>query len=106
MTEISNVIRELRESRSLTRPDLAKYSKVSRTHIWAIERGRIAPSLATLERLSSALGVGLGQLFSRSNAELLLEDDFIRAVHPFLRCLNDQQKQHLVKAIQAAPRIR
>ena len=104
MTRLSDTIRHLRESRGLTRPELARSSKVSRAHLWSIEHGKTSPSLATVEKLSATLNVGLGRMFSPSTDDLLLEDAFVRAVHPFLSQLNFQQRQQLVKVLQAAPR--
>ena len=104
MTTISQVIRHLRESRGLTRLELAHSSRLSRAHLWSIEQGKTAPSLATVEKLSATLNVGLGRMFNPSQDELLLEDAFVRAVHPFLRQLNCQQRRQLVKVLQAAPR--
>jgi transcriptional regulator with XRE-family HTH domain len=103
MTTLSDVLRHLRESRGLTRQELARLSGVSRTHLWGIETGMVGPSLATLEKLSDALDVGLARLLSQPNDELLLEDQFVRAVRPFLRRLNHQERVHLLNTLAAAP---
>ena len=104
MTRLSNVIRELRQSRSMTRPELARLSKMSRSYLWHIEQGHATPSLASLEKLSGALNVGLSRFFRRSDAEILLENTFVRAIHPFVRQLDHKQRQQLMKTLEAAPR--
>jgi transcriptional regulator with XRE-family HTH domain len=104
MIMVSNAIRELRESRSMTRPELARRSQMSRSYLWHLERGHMTPSLASLEKLSDALNVGMHRFFRQSHVEILLEDGFVRAVQPYLRRLNHQQRQQLMKTMEAAPR--
>lgn len=103
---ISDVIRELRESRVASRPDLARRSKVSRPHLWHIERGHMTLSLLTLAKISDALNVGMNRFFTESDIELLLEEPFIQELLPFLRHLNLQNRKHILKTMQAAPRSR
>lgn len=106
MTTLPSLIRQLRESRSMTRPQLARSSNISRAHLWAIETGRLTPGLSTLEKLSEALGVGLGRFLTESNAEMLLEDPFIRGLRPLLPRLNVQHRQLILQTLQAAPQKR
>ncbi len=75
---------ELRQARSLSRLQLARNAKVGRVHLWAIETGRNIPGIATLEKLSEALGVSLTRFLTKSDAEFLLEDPFVRSVRPLL----------------------
>jgi transcriptional regulator with XRE-family HTH domain len=104
---ISDVIRRLRESHSMTRSELARRSKMSRSHLWHIEQGHMLPGLGTLEKISRALEVGMGRLLSaRSDSDVLLEDGFIRVAHPYLRHLDHRQRQLLLETLQAAPRKR
>ena len=101
---IAQRISQLRESRMMTRPQLARRSKVSRSHLWHIEQGHMMPGLSTLKKISEALNVGLARMLSRSDAEFLLEDTFIRELQPFLSRLDCQQRQLLLKMLEAAPR--
>jgi transcriptional regulator with XRE-family HTH domain len=104
--KIPDVIRELRESRAMSRPELARRSNVSRSHLWHIERGHNTPNLRTLEKISASLGVGLRHFFSRSDAEILLEDQFVREVLPLLPHLNFQNRAQILRVLEAAPRGR
>jgi transcriptional regulator with XRE-family HTH domain len=105
MTAISDVIRQLRESRMMSRPQLARHSKISRSHLFHIEQGDLTPGIGTLEKISRALDVGMGRLLAaRSDSEVLLEDGFIRVAHPFVRRLDQRQRQLLLQTLQAAPR--
>jgi transcriptional regulator with XRE-family HTH domain len=101
----SNLI-ELRQARSLSRPQLAQSAKISRSHLWAIETGKIVPGISTLEKISEALGVGLSRFLTKSNTGLLLEHSFVRSIRGLLPHLNSEQRQLILKTLQAAPQKR
>jgi transcriptional regulator with XRE-family HTH domain len=99
---IGQRIRQLRESRSMTQSQLQARSRVSRSYLSRIESGQMTPSLGTLEKISEALGVGLNRFFiPESNGESLLEDPFIQGLRPFLRQLDWEQWQSILKRLQA-----
>jgi transcriptional regulator with XRE-family HTH domain len=99
---IGQRIRQLRESRSMTQSQLQARSQVSRSYLSRIESGQMTPSLGTLEKISEALGVGLNRFFiPESNGEALLEDPFIQGLRPFLRQLDWEQWQSILKRLQA-----
>ena len=99
---IGQRIRQLRESRSMTQSQLQSRSKVSRSYLSRIESGQMTPSLGTLEKISEALNVGLNRFFiPESDGEALLEDAFIQGLRPFLRQLDWEQWQSILKRLQA-----
>ncbi len=99
---IGQRIRQLRESRGMTQSQLQSRSKVSRSYLSRIESGQMTPSLGTLEKISEALGVGLNRFFvPESDGEALLEDPFIQGLRPFLRQLDWEQWQSILKRLQA-----
>ncbi len=99
---IGQRIRQLRESRSMTQSQLQARSKVSRSYLSRIESGQMTPSLGTLEKISEALNVGLNRFFiPESDGEALLEDPFIQGLRPFLRQLDWEQWQSILKRLQA-----
>jgi transcriptional regulator with XRE-family HTH domain len=99
---IGQRIRQLRESRGMTQSQLQARSRVSRSYLSRIESGQMTPSLGTLEKISEALGVGLNRFFvPESNGETLLEDPFIQGLRPFLRQLDLEQWQSILKRLQA-----
>ncbi len=62
----------------------------------------MTPSLGTLEKIAEALGVGLNRFFvPESNGETVLEDPFIQGLRPFLRQLDWNQWQGILKRLQA-----
>src|ERR1700677_5123001 len=99
---IGQRIRQLRESRGMTQSQLQARSRVSRSYLSRIESGQMTPSLGTLEKISEALGVGLNRFFvPESTGEALLEDPFIQGLRPFLRQLDWEQWQSILKRLQA-----
>src|SRR6202165_3771012 len=99
---IAQRIRQLRESRAMTQSQLQSRSKVSRSYLSRIESGQMTPSLGTLEKISEALNVGLNRFFiPESDGEALLEDPFIQGLRPFLRQLDWEQWQSILKRLQA-----
>lgn len=56
-------VRELRKLAGLTAGDLARSADVTPAMVSQVERGTVAPSLATLLRLAASLEVGVNDLF-------------------------------------------
>src|SRR5712692_6767425 len=82
----------------MTQSQLQARSRVSRSYLSRIESGQMTPSLGTLEKVSEALGVGLNRFFvPESNGEALLEDPFIQGLRPYLRQLDWEQWQGILK---------
>src|SRR6266480_2489522 len=101
-TRTGNCRRCVRESRAMTQSQLQSRSKVSRSYLSRIESGQMTPSLGTLEKISEALNVGLNRFFiPESDGEALLEDPFIQGLRPFLRQLDWEQWQSILKRLQA-----
>jgi transcriptional regulator with XRE-family HTH domain len=99
---IGQRIRQLRESRAMTQSQLQARSRVSRSYLSRIESGQMTPSLGTLEKISEALGVGLNRFFVPESAgETLFEDPFIQNLRPFLRQLDYEQWQSILKRLAA-----
>ena len=87
---------------AMTQSQLQARSKVSRSYLSRIESGQMTPSLGTLEKISEALSVGLNRFFiPESDGEALLEDPFIQGLRPFLRQLDWEQWQSILKRLQA-----
>ena len=99
---IGQRIRQLRESRGMTQSRLQAHSRVSRSYLSRIESGQMTPSIGTLEKISEAFGVGLNRFFvPETNGETLLEDPFIQGLRPFLRQLDWEQWQSILKRLAA-----
>ena len=66
-------IRLLRRNAGLTQAKLAKRAELSDNFIGLIERGVGRPTLWTVDRIASALGVKLGELFVERNVSVSRE---------------------------------
>ncbi len=58
-------VREARAERGWSQERLAERSGLDRSYVGEIERGRVSPTLATLEKLALALGLQPSQLIGR-----------------------------------------
>jgi transcriptional regulator with XRE-family HTH domain len=56
-------VRKYREQQKISQEEFANRAGLDRTYISGIERGRRNPSLITIERLATALGIDLATLF-------------------------------------------
>jgi len=61
--DVGKRIQQLREEKKLSMSELAKTINVSRSLISQVEKGDAYPSLQTLEKIVSALGVSLSKFF-------------------------------------------
>jgi transcriptional regulator with XRE-family HTH domain len=60
---VGRVVRELRGKNRLTIADVASLAGISVGMLSRIENGQVSPSLESLQRLTRALGVPMGELF-------------------------------------------
>ncbi|KUK76666.1 MAG: hypothetical protein XD93_0781 [candidate division WS6 bacterium 34_10] len=63
---IGKVIREHRLEKNLSQEDLADKTKLHRTYISSVERGKRNISIKNLERISSAIGISLSKLLEEA----------------------------------------
>ncbi len=63
---IGSQIRKLRNSRELTLQDLAGLSGLSKPNLSQIENNLVTPPIATLLKISTALGVSIGHFFQET----------------------------------------
>jgi transcriptional regulator with XRE-family HTH domain len=63
---VGRAVRDLRASRGMSQEDLAFGSGMHRTYVGSVERGERNPSLISLSRVASALGVRPWELLLRA----------------------------------------
>ncbi|OPH52177.1 hypothetical protein BC351_33125 [Paenibacillus ferrarius] len=66
---IGEWIKYLREQRGLSQERLGEVSSLHRTYIGQMERGDANVTLETLEKVTEALGISVGELFRLINPE-------------------------------------
>src|SRR3989304_5431513 len=60
-------LRRLRLERGLTMKEVARRAALTESFISQLERDRVNPSVASLQRLTAALGTPLGRLFDEAS---------------------------------------
>lgn len=60
---IGERIRDLRKSQNLSQEELANKAYISRSFLGEIERGRSSATIDSLEKIATALGITLEELF-------------------------------------------
>ncbi len=75
--KVAAQVKEMRRARHMSQRQLAGRMQVPRTYISKIENGKAIPTLGSLERLASALGVELRQLVRDARSE---RDDEVMAI--------------------------
>ncbi len=85
--DLGRKVRSLREAKGLSLRALAEGAGVSESFVSQVERGVANPSVASLRRLSAALGASVGSLFEGpvTGGRLVRSHDRPRLVHPARR---------------------
>ncbi|HWK44480.1 MAG TPA: helix-turn-helix domain-containing protein [Stellaceae bacterium] len=90
--EIGSKLRTLRLERKLSISDLAMKAGVSAGIISQIERGKSNPSMKTLQRIRTALGVSLWAFLDHSPSETSQDPGFVRRASDRLRIVVGQSQ--------------
>ena len=106
--QVAGQVRELRRVRHLSQRQLAGRMQVPRTYISKIENGKAIPTLGSLQRLATALGVEVRQLVrdarSRREEEVvsILNDPFLAEIAPLLPHLDSLHRTLFFGAVRDA----
>jgi len=60
--QLGRTLREVRERRGWSQEALAALANLDRSYLGEIERGKVSPSLATLNKLAHAIGLPVSEL--------------------------------------------
>lgn len=67
--ELAEQVRELREAKGLSQSELARRIGSTQPAVARLEAGGVAPTIETLERIASALGLQLAVSFSKGGRD-------------------------------------
>lgn len=93
--DISKRLKNIRTAKEISVYKLAQLSGVSETHIRDLERGDRNPSLDTISKLASAMGLSLPELFNETDKVSYLSDKEKLLVECF-RNLSDDKADALL----------
>lgn len=93
-------LKDFRKRRKLTQEKLAELASVDVSYLGNIERGRENPTVETLEKLGSALGVQSYQILI-SEHELTGERPLRRRINQILEKCDQPELQLILKLIRA-----
>lgn len=95
-------IRELRKSAGITQEELGEKSSLSYKFIGELERGQVNVSIDSIARIAEALGVKIGDLFSKE--KIPVQKILIKEESPLSK-LSSQDLQLIKKALRILNRI-
>jgi transcriptional regulator with XRE-family HTH domain len=102
VANIGERIRRLRVSSRMTQGQVRVRSRLSKSYLSRVETGLFIPSIATLEKIAEALGIGLYRCLAPETTEQnLLEDPFIRDLRPLFLQLDREQRQSILRRLAA-----
>ncbi|MBL4538705.1 MAG: helix-turn-helix transcriptional regulator [Oceanicaulis sp.] len=101
-TVVGQNLRLLRARANLNQAELADRVDRSVNMIGKIERGEIAPSFDTIERLCTDLGAVPAELFLTDGASLEELEGRFAAIFSITRRLNDRELERAVGILRAA----
>jgi transcriptional regulator with XRE-family HTH domain len=99
-------IRSVRLRNGLSQRQLAARMSVPRTYVSKIENEKATPTLFSLERLATALGVSVPDLLSggernrQEEIRELIQDPFITSLLPFVSHLNGMQMSSILTQVR------
>lgn len=104
--DVARAVREVRHDRCLSQRQLAGRMQVPRTYISKIENGKAVPTLSSLQRLASALEVGICDLLHDGNsrrareAAAVLADPFLAEIAPLIAQMDAFQRSMFLSQVR------
>ena len=91
MKDILATITEYRENRGWTEYQLAEHSGLPQSTISSWYRKNMVPTIPSLEKICTAFGITLSQLFAEGNAPVSLTESQQKLLERWSRLNEDQQ---------------
>jgi len=104
--DVARAVREVRHERSLSQRQLAGRMQVPRTYISKIENGKAMPTLSSLQRLATALEVGIcdllrdGQSRRARETAAVLADPFLAEIAALIAQLDAFQRSMFLNQVR------
>ena len=99
-------IRKIRLAKGLSQGEMQKRTGILRSYLSRVENGHTVPSLATLQRLASAMGVALADFFVAEGGAVPAvvpsdgSSEYLVELRNYLPQLSSQQRQELLEMVK------
>lgn len=100
--ELGERIRNIRRSAGFTQEKLGEKADLSYKYISELERGQVNVSIDSLIRIADAVGVKIGDLFSKEKTEI--QKVFIKEKNPLSK-LSPQDRQQIKHALKLLNKV-
>ena len=102
---LGDSIRKIRHIKGLSQGEMQKRTGILRSYLSRVENGHTTPSLATLQRLASAMKVTLADFFAPEGvtpapAEADGPPDYLEELKSYLPQLSPDQRQELLQMVK------
>lgn len=106
-TALGRRVRELRRQRNISQEELGYKASISAAHLGQIERGLKKPTVETLGRIASALGISVSELF-HFDAPLpdQLPSETLDKINAYLLSMSEEQQKDILKLIKTFKHFR
>ena len=101
-------IRKIRQAKGLSQGEMQKRTGILRSYLSRVENGHTVPSLATLQRLATAMGVALSDFFSvegdgaaaAASGSVDTATQYLGELKNYLPQLSTEQRQELLTMVK------
>ena len=107
--DLGDSIRKIRHTKGLSQGEMQKRTGILRSYLSRVENGHTTPSLATLQRLASAMEVTLADFFSPEGSPSAPVEadgprDYLEELKSYLPQLSPEQRQELLEMVKKMAR--
>lgn len=103
---IGNRVKELRTKNKLSQEQLALRAEITTAYLGQIERGEKNPTVVTIERICTALGIRLSDFFSNQPFLAAEEDAVLNQILFELKGCSAAEKQEILQIIKHALKLK
>lgn len=98
--ELGMRIRQLRAEKHMSQEELAFKAGISAAHLGQIERATKNPTVDTVVKISSALGVSVSSLFSGNISEAPAQSTVVEKINAQLSAMNQAEQKDILRVIR------
>lgn len=93
-------IRKLRNEKSMSQEELSFKAGISPAHLGQIERATKNPTIDTISKIASALGVSVSELFTDEAVSCFPSNATIDKIEAQLLCMSEEEQRDILRVIR------